>query len=340
MNNILQKFAWILIGLGIIILCVFIIFISNEYKISSSNIAMDVTGQTGDFIGGVIGTLFALSGTLFVVLTFNEQASKNKQDKKDRERELFDRHFFQMLQLHEDYIHSLKINDALGREIFPILLNDLREYYKMCEELISEIIEQWSISQTNEYRKIALLYPSNSKRLKMLAHYVSYGLFFYGTNNYFIGYSYDKVPHILSTEIDKRLIAKRLPVFKGCHTLLAPYFRHLYHMVQMIEKNGTLDDGVRYEYSKYIRGRLGDFEQILLYYNSLSFVGENWIKCDSHEDVSRMSLLAKYRMIKNIPNYVEYFGITPPEMFNQEIGAFSRLGKDFFEIIGQKGPAI
>lgn len=75
---------------------------SDGYTFSFASITnYEVTGQFGDFIGGVVGTLFALTGTLLIYLTFQEQSRENK-------RIAFESLFFEMVKLHRDNVSEMR----------------------------------------------------------------------------------------------------------------------------------------------------------------------------------------------------------------------------------------
>ena len=57
----------------IICLIFFIRLYNHNLTFWSDNIKYDVTGQVGDFIGGVIGTIFSGAGFYFLYVTLVEQ---------------------------------------------------------------------------------------------------------------------------------------------------------------------------------------------------------------------------------------------------------------------------
>ncbi|WP_024993699.1 putative phage abortive infection protein [Phocaeicola paurosaccharolyticus] len=116
------------------------------------------------------------------------------------------------------------------------------------------------------------------------------------------------------------------------NSLLGHYFRHLYQTIQFIAKEEDFKENDKYNYAKMVRAQLSDFEQALLYYNSLSVMGQNWIKPIGKNNIKEMCLIARFRLIKNMPYYFEYFGIRPGNLFVTEKNEWERLGKKFFEI--------
>ncbi|WP_162624675.1 hypothetical protein [Aeromonas caviae] len=74
----ISAFTFLVIGLGMLVY-----FLGKSaadgYSIYfEAKTNYEVTGQFGDFVGGVIGTFFALTGTFLIYLTFQEQAKENK----------------------------------------------------------------------------------------------------------------------------------------------------------------------------------------------------------------------------------------------------------------------
>lgn len=87
-----------------------------------------VTGQFGDFVGGVIGTLFALAGTFLIFLTFQEQSNENK-------RSAFEAVFFEMIRLHRDNVSELRYNTSPGQDL------DKYENRQVMRVIFKEFIE-------------------------------------------------------------------------------------------------------------------------------------------------------------------------------------------------------
>jgi hypothetical protein len=86
--------AIILIVIGVILTIFFgLEFLLNINKLSSGPIDPTIWGQFGDVVGGVVGAVFTLAGTLLIYLSFREQTNQNK-------REAFESNFFVMINLH------------------------------------------------------------------------------------------------------------------------------------------------------------------------------------------------------------------------------------------------
>jgi len=128
----------------------------------------------------------------------------------------------------------------------------------------------------------------------------------------------------------KRKLDRRIPD-DGRNYLLGHYFRQLYMCVRCIDDTELLSESEKYALVKMLRTQMSDYEQILLYYNSLSPMGYVWQKPLGKTNPTQMSLLCKYRMIKNVPHFFYYVGISPAEYFKIEKDSYSKNNIKLFE---------
>ena len=120
MKKTILSLAWSMLILGGVISSYFIFTAyADGYWIWGDKVEYDTTGQFGDFFGGVIGTFFALAGTLLLVLTFQEQSKQNK-------RESFETKFYEMLHLHKQNVEEIQVGEKRGREAIELLFYNLR----------------------------------------------------------------------------------------------------------------------------------------------------------------------------------------------------------------------
>jgi hypothetical protein len=129
----IQFFAWFLITLGAIIVIYFLFKASSDHYSISFIDTTDyaATGQFGDFVGGFVGTLFTLSGTLLIFLSFREQ---NKQNKKEN----FESSYFEMIRLHRENVGELKYlktnnnkeHTYENRQVIRVIFQEFIECYR------------------------------------------------------------------------------------------------------------------------------------------------------------------------------------------------------------------
>jgi hypothetical protein len=142
MNKPAQTLAWGLVGIGVIIILYFI------YKSTLDGYSIDLktgtnyetTGQFGDFIGGFVGTLFALSGTILIFLSFWEQNKQNQ-------RENFESSYFEMIRLHRSNVSELKYTKTEknkevpyeNRQVIRVIFQEFIECYRDVKKFSNSI---------------------------------------------------------------------------------------------------------------------------------------------------------------------------------------------------------
>ena len=140
---------------GIIVTILFLYRLSADYQFFDNNsVLLPETGQIGDFVGGVVGTIFMLAGFFILVLTLSEQT-------KFANKERFESKFFDLLKLHRENVRELEKDNVSGRKefhkIFLQFLNcreDMKPAFKGTTEdkiyekqYLTELKEK--LSQTN-----------------------------------------------------------------------------------------------------------------------------------------------------------------------------------------------
>ena len=99
-----KNILYAVLGISLIVLAIFMFrVLNNGLNITSDEIKYDVTGQVGDFIGGVIGTIFSGAGFYFLYVTLVEQ-------RKSFEHESFETRFFELIRLHKENVNEMKYN--------------------------------------------------------------------------------------------------------------------------------------------------------------------------------------------------------------------------------------
>lgn len=67
-----------------------------------------INGTIGDYVGGIAGTLFSLSGFALLYLTFKKQTEANTTQLKAYNHDKVEGRFFELLRLHRDNVNELK----------------------------------------------------------------------------------------------------------------------------------------------------------------------------------------------------------------------------------------
>jgi hypothetical protein len=156
----------------------------------SKKIDFQVTGQVGDFIGGLLGTLINGAAFYFLYLTLNEQRIENSKQADLSQKENFERKFYELVSLHRGNVSELKHkkNGELyeARTVFKILIEEFTEclhevirFAKMYPEMHDEEIN------TRYYEKLERIKKDNKLRapVKEIALInLAYTIFYYGVS--------------------------------------------------------------------------------------------------------------------------------------------------------------
>lgn len=78
-------------------------YLFNKNYLVDSNLL----GTFGDFIGGVLGTIFTLISVFFIIVTFKHQRDVTKDNQKQLETQRFNDLFFELLHLYQQEVQDL-----------------------------------------------------------------------------------------------------------------------------------------------------------------------------------------------------------------------------------------
>ena len=277
-----ERTSKILMWIGIaIFLAGLVIFFWNDTLFNTDSlIKSDKVGQFGDFVGGLIGSLWALAGVILFYVALKEQRSDLETNRKvlktqvvalekqieefelqRQELELtrkvfteqrdtlklqqFESTFFSMLNLHHQIVDGIDIDTTKGGGLFSTeKARDVRLTGRDCFEYFFDeyayIYEDWH-QETDEQMRIGKSYTQ-----------------FY-----------------LKHQAD-----------------LGHYFRNLYNILKFIHKRNP---GDKFFYANLLRAQLSSSEILMLFYNCLSQFG----------NVKFKPLIEEYHFLQNIYNLIQ-----------------------------------
>lgn len=335
-RRMLVPFVLTLTAISVAIVHIFLLSVSKQYSLylGGGNLDMPATGQVGDFLGGVIGTIAGALSVILLYKTLKVQIDFNKKQKEDLAIERFENKFYEMLKIHRDNVDQISINNNVsGRKAFSRLFNELRFTYYYC------------VNNITEQRKSNIQIQLSDEKIYNIAYLV----FFFGTGQISDSLVKDLLDkdsitvfnHITETiKIDKELhrndkTCKSLKTvscegekisfyynyvpFQGHMGNLSHYVRHLYQLIRFVDEkypeteasDAEKNKKSKEDYVATIRSQLSIYEQAFLYYNAISVLGAPWLDSEKSEG----SLLKKYSIIKNLPKPLADFYKTPDEVF-------------------------
>lgn len=350
-------FIWVIFFVLILIICCLPSILIRPGRISFAE-----TGQIGDTIGGIMGPFIAIVAAILTFIAFWVQFEANNNQRKDIAIERIENKYYTMLDIYSQFTNNLDVHGIKGKAAFAELVGELSFTYHLIENVYKRL------SQSKEYLSSS---PENVKNLitefnhnpEIKYNYLTilaYNLFFYGhfymlvdvahgertrlaediknealsINNQAQG-SYEFLTYVKSNKQEYADTNYRLKhkLLKGHSDFLGHYFRHLFQTVKYI---ASIDDDLvpetkKYEYIKMLRAQMSDYEQILLYYNSLTSQGAAWNSVTNEDFPQCEGYIGRFRLIKNLPPNFPLFGITPDYKYKKTIEKWHENNKSFFE---------
>ena len=271
------------------------LFLTAKAFKGTSNINAENASQFGDFVGGYLGTILSFVSVVLILYTIKQQRDYDLKTEKSHYYEKFERIFFEFIRIHRDNASELRLRSVTGKKVFVVLLREFREIYTELNNLLSKNHYEFNLSTKDK-------------------HCIAYCIFFYGVgpnssrilkNSLIKIYDSNLVDDIElyfnNDKTKKRIMKKRNFEYKpaeGHQSRLGHYYRHLFQAFSYVAEQPAekMDEETKYKYAKMLRTQLTNHEQALLFLNSISTLGSDWINKD---------LISKFQLIKNLPE--EFF---------------------------------
>lgn len=242
--NILKWCAYISLGVGItLLICMIVLAVTKPQVLSLEKISdvfyRSMKDNPGEFIGGTIGTLFTLTATIFLFITFKEQRQQFESTQSSEFYTRFETTYFNMLGMLEKVQSSVNtnINESDDSDDFC----NLTDYYKRFKS--NHSLESIRI---DEMKNIA----DSIKQDELIPADVLKARQYYG--DYFEKY------------------VKKAPCNIGY------FYRYIYNIVNFVYYQTKFkEDNDKEHYLNLLQAQLSDEELALIFYDAISSYGEN-----------------------------------------------------------------
>lgn len=277
--------------------CILSTFFADSYR--GNKLDPTLAGLFGDFVGGFIGTFFALISVVLLFATLRNQRNSSSLEN-------FETKYFELIKMHRDNVAELEVQGLKGRKIFVALIREFREILRITREINNANNSPLTQRQLIHISYYCLLFgtgPNSTRTLKSALADLKQPLttqIIKALDNPFI-----------KSKVQKQRNLSYVP-FEGHQSRLGHYYRHLYQSISYVHQQKIAIN--KYEYIKTIRAQLTTHEQALLLLNSYSPIGSSW--WDEH-------YITKYKLVKNIPK--DFFDD------NEELEITNDFPKDYFE---------
>lgn len=206
----------------------------------------------GQYLGGTSGILISIIVAIAALLAYYEQRRQIQLFEHANHKQSVENTFFQLLKYHEDIVKSMDISTVTLTP--PIHYYQGRNAFKTL----------YSIFQDNFYKETMVVFIGND-----LTEPVT-----------------DAKKQKITDVINKAYVE----FDKTYQPHLGYYFRNLYYIITLIDRDNVLNESEKNFYIKMLRAHLSTYEILLLFYSSLSERGNKNAK----------PLIEKYHLFKHI----------------------------------------
>jgi hypothetical protein len=273
-----EKTSKILMWIGILIFFAgIVLFFWNDTLFKTDNlIKSDKIGQFGDFVGGLIGSLWALSGVILFYVALKEQRSDLETNREVLKTQVI------ALEKQIEEFELQRQELELTRKVFTeqrdtLKLQQFESTFFSMLNLHHQIVDGIDIETT---KGGGLLSAEKEKDVTLTGR---------DCFEYFFK-EYSDIYESWHRETDEAIrIEKSYTQFYLNHqTDLGHYFRNLYNILKFIHKKNP---GDKFFYANLLRAQLSSSELLMLFYNCLSQFGNDKFK----------PLIEEYHFLQNMP---------------------------------------
>lgn len=328
-QNPILFIAYVCVGIGLFVLGRFLYLINETYNIGGNLTPEEMaqTGQVGDFIGGVIGSVWALAGVFlyFSALKLQQQELKSQREEMATSQKLLDQQMFE-----GTFFNLLKAQENIRNSIHAYFYWINIDNYSRIEEVKGEKhgvnFFAFAKSELDRLHYFILHYDSQYCTLESLqaeldcfnrSHEFDEDTYFYDmreledlerwTKLQYLGIRYSIDVNYFNKKRRKEDVTKKVTyiywlLYSRYEFCLSHYCRHFYNLVKFLDDyNNKLLSGIedneqdkRLEiehkisnYLSFIQSSTSSSELVVLYYNMLLFPKAS-------------ALYAKYNVFENL----------------------------------------
>lgn len=280
-----------------------------------------------DGYGSLVGGVGTVVGIYYLYKTLKSQNESQQLSS-------FENRYIQLVTFHRDMVTSIEIDNTSehfdvktkGRALFSLVLTMVDEARDLVKELIKDKDIKDLYKDENAFEQDCVIWSVDNLRHRTEIN-IAYMITFVGVSSInaqlltsvlkqhytdeFTDQIIKRFKQILKGE--KNEIARTNPLevakaiekdekkYSGVQDVLGNYFRLLYNTIGYLHEQKWIEAEDRYIYAKMIRSQMSDYEELLLFYNSVSDFGMDW-EYNGHGD---KKLITTYQLIKNIPIHIE-----------------------------------
>ena len=352
----LPRWLWFVSVVSLLIILILPAILTLPGYVDFSN-----TGEIGDTIGGIMNPFIAIIAAFLTFFAFWVQLEANKNQRNDISIERQEAKFYKMLDIYSEMTKNLEVHGIKGKEAFADLVGEFTYTFFTIDMIFETILSnaEYLNNAQPQVKTIIQNFIANKKDRYAFITIFSYNLFFYGKHYMIVDFNHPErtalgeeikkiafsmnkyssaisfVDYVKAGNFEVPMLNNRVKplLFVGHSDFLGHYFRHLFQMVKYVSSLdcSLFDEVEKSGYVKMLRAQMSDYEQILLYYNSLTEQGNAWNKKRGERFPEDTGYIARFRLIKNLPPNFPMFGILPQLLYKDDSQKWEKQGKRFYE---------
>ena len=257
------------LGLGLFIIGV-ILFLWNESLSQKSDLNSEKVAQFGDFIGGIIGSIWSLAGVILFYVALTEQREDIKINRKALEAQVealnqqIKEFELQRVELGETRKVFIEQSETLKIQRFE---NTFFQLFSLHHELVDKLSFKWTgpFEQTALLEKRAVL----SKAFEDLQNKFTQSNYVWVKDSFGIESSKLDIPKTIEIAEVRMIEVYKELYFDDYKQILSHYFRNVYHIYKFILTTKLIEKSKKQFYASLVRAQLSSDELYIIFYNSM-----------------------------------------------------------------------
>ena len=142
-----------------------LIFLAKAFR-ATNTVEPAIAGVLGDFVGGYVGSYFALVSVVLLFTTLKSQ-------RKAYQLQSFENKYFELLKMHRENVAELEIQGTTGRKIFVLLIRELRSLLDIVKSVATEKNQTLTQRQRMHIAYYCLFFGTGPNSSRMLRQSLS-----------------------------------------------------------------------------------------------------------------------------------------------------------------------
>lgn len=275
MKNKSLLYQWVFGSIALLFLAITTLVLGVKGHINNNDIDFTKFGTYGDFIGGVLGTIFSVIAVILIFRTYISQKEELELSRKLFTNQQFENTFFNMLKVHQELRKEINIS-TVGNGIFN---DNQKKNHSIQGKAFFEFIQK-------EFTKL-WKYEYDESKMNALTDKIS-------QKHKVYKYNYESNSSIKTSNSEGLFIDKSIsehlkdikdlkyPIFwEKYDNYIGDYFRNIYHILKYISeekskelKNKKNKESINKKYKKYadiLQSQMSYSELFFMFYNALTF---------------------------------------------------------------------